>query len=258
MRKILFAILVIGMLIPSSVWAAISCSTLTQGNDVTNKTGGGSTYATASVSPSANALILVAFQVRRNGTDLASVPSWALSGNSLTWVEIDNITYTTSGAVNQRIWLFRAMGSSPSSGAITISWAAGWSINNATWAVLECSGTDKSGTNGSGAVVQSNKSSCTSCTGLTLSLSAFGSTRNATLATFGVDNSTNTITNEGGWTELAEQTANETTDSETIEVEWINANDTSPSVTFATAYAGGVGIEIKAAASRRIAPLVME
>lgn len=66
------------------------------------------------------------------------------SGNGLTFVEIAN---TIS---NKSVFLFRALGSSPSSGAITIT--ASSNTDNILGIAIRISGADTSGTNGSGAI----------------------------------------------------------------------------------------------------------
>jgi hypothetical protein len=119
------------------------------------------------------------------------------------------------------------------------------------WVVVECTGVDTSGTNGSGAIVQSDTDLQEPGTGLTLALAAFGSAGNATLATFGLADNV-AITNEGGYTELADVTGTDGSGHDSqLEVEFLATNDTSPSATWVSRDAGGIGIEIKAAAASR-------
>lgn len=76
---------------------------------------GTTVYNTASVSPPANKIILIAIYNRRGGAT-GDVPT--VTGNGLTWV---NVVSATSDGANSRFHIFRAMGASPSAGAITIT-----------------------------------------------------------------------------------------------------------------------------------------
>lgn len=255
LRSILLGIILIAT--PSLAEAAVSCSLLTQGQNITNDNGVAG-YATASISPSANALVLAVFSYERNSTDIATIDPFSASGNGLTYVQVARQNYSAAGAPNGALVLFRAMGASPSAGAVTFTWEAGFNSNNGAWIIAECTGVDTSGTNGSGAVVQSDANLQEPGTGLTLSLAAFGSASNATFATFAIQNAA-AITNEGGWTELAEEQVTEAGNNQTVQAQWINANDTSPSASWASIDAAGIAIEIKAAISgrRAVSPLVL-
>lgn len=104
-----------------------------------------SSYTTASISPTANKLLLMSVvQYQSSGT--AATPT--VTGAGLTWTVV-----TTAVRLNRRCTVFRATGASPSTGALTIDFAGntqsncGWSVNEATNAVI-------TGTNASDAVVQ--------------------------------------------------------------------------------------------------------
>lgn len=116
---------------------------LDDGSDTTDA----SSYATPSISPTGSALVL-AFVVNGRTDGTSSKPT-GLSGNGLTWVEI--LTGTTPNG-NVTGTLYRAMGASPSSGAVTISFSG--TQHNCAWHVIQATNVDTSGTNGSGAVVQ--------------------------------------------------------------------------------------------------------
>lgn len=173
---------------------ALACTNLTNGSSITD----GTSYATASVTPTSNALVLLSVTLRRS----AGTPTTpTVSGCGLTWVEV--VSQASSGGANRKISIFRAMGSSPSSGAITITCSE--TQTEASWSVDQFTGTDTSGTNGSGAIVQSGSSNdggvaATSCT---LTLSAFGSTANMA---YGAKTTTaNVATTPGsGFTELSD------------------------------------------------------
>jgi hypothetical protein len=133
------------------------------------------------------------------------------------------------------------MGTAPTSGVVTITSSV---VKNAfAWSIVEFSGVNTSGTNGSGAVTQiitaiGNSSSPT------VTLGAFSNTNNVTYAATGVSSSTATVTPGSGYTELHDQTE-PTTNWSHIETEWIESNDTSVTSTLsASALWGILGIEI--------------
>lgn len=180
---------------------ALAASNLTSGVSNTDA----SSYDTASVSPTANALVLLSVSTRRNAATPAQPTA---SGCGLTWVvEKTQLSYS-AGTPNRRLTIFRAMGSSPSTGVITISCTD--TQTEAAWSVDQITGTDTSGTNGSGAIVQSgsNNDGGVTATSCTITLSAFSSANNMA---YGAKTHTDaTATTPGtGFTELAEQTSAE-------------------------------------------------
>lgn len=229
MRKILALLF---CLFSSPSWAAISCTNLI--NNLQNSAA--TSYATASVSPVANALTILAVASQFAGT--SNTPT--ATGASMTWAQIATGADATN---NRRVTLFRALSASPGSGAVTIDFA-GQSQSNAAWSIESCTGTDTSGTNGSGAVVQSGTAthdSGTSSTGLTVALSALGSANNATYGMVRA-NGGSAIVAGSGFTALSNQT--------TIRVhsEW-KLNDANVAWTWASqlVISNAVGFEIKAA-----------
>ena len=215
--------------------AQVTAANLTSGSSTTDA----SSYTTASITPSANQLILVAVTIRNDTS--AAAPTPTISGNGLTWVAIDN---QTMGA-RQKLTLFRSMGASPSAGVITID-TGGDTQDMASWTVDQFDGVDTSGTNGSGAIVQSAKNSATGATSLTVALVAFGSANNATYGTFAHVVSNEAITQGTGFTELADSFAAAVYGTES---EWRNDNDTSVDASWVTSgNAAGIAVEIKAAA----------
>lgn len=146
-----------------------------------------SSFNTASITPTANRLVLAWIVGATSPTPPASP---TLTGNGLTWVAVDTIVSST-----RRLTLYRAMGSSPSAGAMTIDFG-GETVGGCAWSIAEFSGIDTSGTNGSGAIVQAPTSTTSSTTTHTATLSAFSNSRNAAAA--GIlhgNNETLTITN---------------------------------------------------------------
>lgn len=112
-------------------------------------TGGGSTadgnsFSTASITPTANALMFAAI-VNRTAAGAGTI---TLSGNGLTWVELGAILLNNDTPA--RLTVFRAMGASPSTGVVTISVSN--TAEGISWNIEEFTGVDTGGTNGSGAV----------------------------------------------------------------------------------------------------------
>ena len=151
---------------------------------------------TASITPTANALVLLyAFSNKATTPDTPTA-----TGNGLTWVQVATVTVGT-----HRITCFRAMGASPSAGAVTIDWV---NTQLARGHVIEqWTGVDTSGTNGSGALVQSaTNSSGPDVTSLTVSLAALGSASNGTSSAFAKLVNT-ALTPRTGWTESFDGTS---------------------------------------------------
>lgn len=210
---------------------ALAVNALTSGSDTVDRT----TYTTASVTPTANALVLVAAYSRRNpGVDVSSI-----SGNGLTWVKIASVTSTA--LTFRYISLWRAMGASPSAGTIGITWAG--QCNNSAWSVFEITGTDTSGTDGSGAIVQSGTSPDPSTgTSGTITLSAFGSTNNMGVGFFH-HNADEATTPGSGFTEIHDIQISENTAGMNTEYK-VNDNTVDASWTTSIDWLG-IAIEVK-------------
>lgn len=120
---------------------AVTPTHLTTGSSTTNTT----SYTTASITPTANQLVLIAVMPTvTSGT----TPTMTVSGTGLTWVQEN-----TSTPGFRTMVVFRAMGASPTAGALTITAAA--SVTSCLWSVVQFDGIDTTGTNGSGAIAQS-------------------------------------------------------------------------------------------------------
>lgn len=209
---------------------AITATSLTSGGDNVSKT----SYSTASITPSANKLILLWI-----ASYSSNAPS-SITGNGLTWVLVD------SRLAAYGVALYRAMGASPTTGAITINYAS--SPTRLTWGVAEFSGVDTSGTNGSGAIVQSASNESHNTGALTVTLAAFGSASNATFGCFG---SGSGMTEGSGFTAVnSGSTGGGGGDEVRSFGEFRSDNDTTVDITGSASYwEGGVAIEIKAAAT---------
>lgn len=219
---------------------AVAGSNLTTGAD----TGGDASSTTASISPGSNRLVLLTVDQR---TGISTDPNQpTATGNGLTWVVVNSIVYDTTSSSRKRVTVLRAMGASPSSGAVTIDFG-GQNNTDVHWSIDEFTGVDTSGTNGSGAIVQSvaEKDESGSASTLVVDLAAFGSTSNATFGGFGLSTETGYAVGSG-FSLLG--TANTFTGSARVISEFRNDNDTTVDITMTGSLVGGIGIEIKAAA----------
>lgn len=248
MRKKIIVGWIAVLLSAQPVLAAVSCSVLTQDKSTTNA----ASYSTASVTPSANTLVLLATVATRNSTVCSDNDITSVTGNGLTWANINRQCFSNAGAPVQTVELWRTMGASPSSSTVDFGFG-GASQLNAAWAVIECTGVDTGGTNGSGAIVQNAINLTEPGTGLTVTLGAFGDAGNATLGAFGVADNV-AVTEGSGFTELAEQLVSDGGTDSGLQVEWKTSNDTSVDASWSSIDAGGVAIEIKAAATSADTP----
>ena len=217
---------------------AITQALLTADQDNSNST----SYATASITPTGNQLGLLAV-LNTTGSG-AGTPT--VSGNGLTYVEIANVTFNDIAGGASRLTIFRTMDASPSTGVATIDFGAA-TQSGCCWSFREFDGVDTGGTNGSAAVVQSVTNRVDGNTSLTVTLAAFGSASNATYGAFGNDIASDTFTQGTGFTTL--DTEGHNFPPETLFTEWRNDNDTTVDASASSGDMGGIGIEIKAAAT---------
>lgn len=172
-RKFIAVVVALFALSARSASAAIACTNLTASGS-----GAGSSKATASVAPTANNIVLV-FINTSSTNDITSV-----TGASMTWVEVADITYDSG---NRRETLYRGMSASPGSGALTLN-AAG-SQSAWAWSIFQCSGVLTTGSNGADAIVAnassmtagSVTSGTTTSTGCSVTLSALSNVNNASV-----------------------------------------------------------------------------
>lgn len=214
---------------------AISIANLTSGSSGTDT----QSYASASVSPGSNTLVLVAVAIRNYSA--ANLGTITLSGNGLTYVEIATITFSSIASSTGRVSIFRAMGASPSAGAITIT-VSGTGNSACGWSVDEATGTDTTGTHGSGAIVQSNTSQSDSTQTPTVTLSALTDAVNHAVYACFANAQARNVTPGGSYNELAD-----TNTGIGLQSEWLLPGTTTPSVTGLTFGddSGGIAIEIK-------------
>ena len=213
----------------------ITMTSLTSGADDTNQ----ETYVTASISPPANELILVAVQ---GGSTVDPVVS-SITGNDLTYTEV--ATVVIDG--NRRITLFRAMGAAPSAGAVTIVIPAVGVYCH--WSIASFAGVNTGGTHGSAAIVQSATNTADAATSLTVTLAAFAGAGNATYGCLGRSTGAeDPITVGTGFTEIHEVAT--ATNLGSTQSQWRNDNDTSVDWSWSSgSEPAGIAVEIGAAAS---------
>lgn len=214
---------------------------------LTNGSGANQTsYDTASISPTANRLVLVAVA---NDTTDGVEPT--VTGNGMTWVKVATVVSAVG-----RLTVFRSLSASPSAGALTIDFGAQLQ-SRCGWSVVEFSGMDTSGANGAGAIVQSATNTGTSATTLAVTLSAFGNAGNATYGAISVGSSpVASITAGTGFTEQGEIQVESVL---TVESEFKDSNDTSVDWTSSETAArlAGIAIEIKVAGAATATPRIV-
>lgn len=110
--------------------ADILPSSLTAGSSTTD----GTSFATASVTPAANVLHLLAV-TSTHGT-AAESPS-SVTGNGLTWNPVTNGAGSIGNGTRRTSWLY-AYGAAPSAGAITINFAG--TMTTCIWSVVALPG----------------------------------------------------------------------------------------------------------------------
>lgn len=189
----------------------------------------GTSYVTASITPSSNTLILACVHTEIS----AGTPNTpTATGNGLTWVSIG------SNLTNQnRTTLFRARGTA-SAGAVTFDYA-GQTISDSSWSIVSVDGAATSGTNGSGAIIQFATGTNSGNTSLTVTLAAFANAANATFGCFGINNNV-TITAGSGFTIINQPGVS----SSRVAIEWKNSNDTGVDASWTTSTAAAVAVEI--------------
>lgn len=201
---------------------------------------GASSYNSSSISPSADRLVLLAV----TSSAASSPPVPAVSGCSLTWTQVLTQTFGT----NKRLTVFRAMGSSPTSGALTINFSpvtqTGVSI-----IVIEFPGVTLGG-NGGNAIIQSaqNSGSGTSASATLAAVAhpndgvvAFWSAEAGTLGTAFAPDGSLVELSDGGYDTPTTRTG----------AAWLPGEDTSPSATITSSAWAVIALEVAGNLSAR-------
>ena len=229
----------------SAAWAikpakGIIHTLLTRGTDEVDKT----IYTTASVTPAANNLMLAAVYVEHISGD--AKPPDSLSGNGLTWVKVDDIIFSGDPDWNG-ISLWRAMGSAPTAGAITITFPGTHQVCH--WYINQFSGVDTGGADGADAIVQSANNKAATGTSLTVTLASFAdSVNNVAFGFLGLANLDEAVTPGAGFEEIGQRNTLFGGD-QTSQVERKTGEDLSVDWSWATSGEnGGIAVEIAIAA----------
>lgn len=215
----------------------------------TNLTGSGASsatsFATASISPTGSRLILVSIHAYIS-TGSAQPAQPTVTGNGITYELVRAQNVDAAGTDRATLFTFRGMAASPSAGAITIDFGA-VTMTRCQWSVDQSdANVDTSGTNGSGAVVQT--------TGVTTASGATSGSVNYPVAMTAGNSGFSAWghqvqeakTPRASWTELADVTV---VTLASVETQYIAATDTAGSASWTTgSRAGGVIVEVKASA----------
>jgi len=205
-------------------------------NSVSNAT----SYVTAAAYlPTGNALVLCTVVNTTTSPTAPTTPTF--SGNSLTWVQIDTDTIT-DGTDIRRCTLFRAMGASPTSTTGTADFA-GNTQTSCSFRVVQIAGTDTTGTNGSGAIVQSAKATGTSTTP-SVTLAALASGTSSVYAGFVDAKDPFGATPEASWTE-DEDSGNGSPNTGILSYYRLATTDNTVAVTTASTVWVAIAVEIK-------------
>lgn len=210
---------------------------------------GASSYTTASQTDTGTRYYLLAVIARASVSAVPNTPT--ISGKGLTWDVINTQAFDASNPTRKKVILYRAYGTA-SSGTITIDFG-GQTQTHCMWLLEEVTGMDTSGTNGSGAIVQSATSGLDNTSGIfnhSATLSAFAdATNNAVFGVFSSDNSTGAgnFTPDGSLTNLLTPLFN----SVNGVTAWAVGEDTTPSGTWDDDISSGgvIAVEIKVAGS---------
>lgn len=217
---------------------------------VTNNLAAGTGTATASIAPTADALVLVSVSVAYdstpsgwNGFDGAARNVFTLTGNGLTYVRVGSIQYGSRRATE----LFRAMGASPSSGAISIACSNLGIVRDIAWIVQEFTGVITTGSDGEDAVGTAVLNQNTASNGI--ALGSLGTPDTGDLSFGHVSEETaQTVTREANYTLIANVDA--TDNIRRLQSIYRDASaDVTPSWTWSSSgSSGAIGLLVKAAA----------
>ncbi|HEX5728452.1 VCBS repeat-containing protein [Microbacterium sp.] len=207
----------------------VTCSLLTAGSQTSPDA---SSYNTASISPVGNRPLYAVVE-----TATGAGPSQpTATGNGLTWVVERSVTFST-----RRLTVLRALGASPSSGAVTYDFA-GQTQTSAIWQVVQCAGADTSGTNGSGATPQSASATVAAGTTFTATLpGALNSSGSRLLCWVGLDIAS-TVSPDADLLEFSD--ANVAAGASTLEGQGA-LNQTACTPTFSSANGAGIVVEVR-------------
>lgn len=220
---------------------SVSFTNLTSGSD----TDGNSTCTTASVTLTSNRLHLLSV------TQFESTGSASNAPTCTGWTQVaTHEFYTAAGVLFARQTVLRRLGAGET-GTHTIDFAS-QNQTEVRWAIDQSdANVDTTGTNGSGAIVQTANGTASAAASVSATLAAFGSTDNGTFGSVGAyGGGMSTWTQGTGFTKLADAPGGFSTDISLL-TEYRTDNDTSVDASMSSSVdaAGLIAIEIKAAAT---------
>lgn len=196
-------------------------------------------YTTASFSSTAGRPILVV--VESSKETVSTTPT--VTAHGLTWTQVATAE-TDGGTIRRRLTIFEAYPTSNGSGTMVIDFG-GVTQYNCLWDIIEFTGADTTDMTVQSATLAGNGFGT-----VTVTLGAFSDAGNATFGTFGMNNTTSTLTAGGGFTEISNH-ADTTIDAPArLLTEFVASNDTSVDCDISGTTARrwvGIAVEIKAA-----------
>lgn len=199
----------------------------------------GTSVSTSSYTPPADTPLYARVIYARTA---AVGPAPTASGNGLTWVEVETVTYGAS--LQHGMTVFRALGAAPAAGALTFDFGAE-SYGSFQWDVIACADADATGSEGSGATVQAaGNTAASGVLAINGTLAELEHENNVHLAFVGVRGNV-AVTEDADFASLVEQSGTDL--AATSEAEWA-ANETVCSPTLSSSFGAGIiSIEVKAA-----------
>lgn len=194
---------------------------------------GVSNFTSAAGAPGTNRLQMFSMTVNRNDSTAPTAPS-SVTGCGLTWVLAKSNVFDLSGADQVGVFTYRALGTPTD---VTVGTILGYTAHLVAYVWDELANVTTSGTNGSGAIVQSDSSGNVN-TSPAGNLAAFGGSTNATYAAIGYEGSGVTLTAGSGFT-LTGAVADAGTNC-VVQAEFRSDNDTTPDATLGSSVGWGI------------------
>lgn len=201
-------------------------------------------YTTSAFTPTANALLVATFTATRGSSTDPGVVTVTDSA-SLTWTQVRDFAYITSGSTRGRVAVYAAQApSSPAS--MTVTGTYGGTCTGSTIHVFEVLGSDVANGVGQSFVQSVPTTANASGTSAAVTLAAAGNSRNrAFMVSVHLQANEDTVP-AASWTEIGD-TAH-ATPGESSATEWrSDVFDTAPSANWTTSSTyGAIGFEVKA------------
>lgn len=195
-----------------------------------------SPYVTASLTPTAGRVYLVGLMV---GATTSPNPTPTITGWGLTWTQV-----VQNVAGFRASYIFRATGT-PTAGALTITTTGANLPNGCFWSVVEAAGADMTGTNGSGAIVQSHEARPLAATSVSSAFPTAPTAGNGGFAVVGIGGAQETVTPGAGWTGAS---TSQTTPNNSMAGMWAASCPSAISASWTSSVTSFLaGVEIKAA-----------